>query len=229
MLLLGCWLQTAVGFGMAVVAAPVMVLIRPEWVPYTLVFTALPLCLINMWNQRAGLKPKAMLVPMVTRIPGTIIGAWLLIHMSTIWLQVAVSVSVLLAVLVSIRSVHFEATPNRLGIAGFIGGFMGTTTSIGGPPMALVMQHGLPLTVRANLSLYFAFSVTISIVSYAVAGVLSGEILLVSLSFLPCPLIGFAIGVRSRGYVDKGKFRHVLLGICTLAAVVTLTGALFRL
>jgi uncharacterized membrane protein YfcA len=163
---------------------------------------------------------------MVTRIPGTVIGAWLLIHMNTVWLQIAVSVSVLLAVLVSMRSVYFEATPKRLGWAGFVGGFMGTTTSIGGPPMALVMQHGQPLSVRANLSMYFAFSVLVSIISYAVAGILTREVLLVSLSFLPCPLLGFALGVRSRAFVERGKFRHVLLWICSLAALVTLAGAL---
>lgn len=95
--------------------------------------------------------------------------------------------------------------------------------------MALVMQHGHPVTVRANLSMYFAFSVLVSIISYAVAGILTREILLVSLSFLPCPLLGFALGVRSRAYVDKGKFRFVLLAICSLAAVITLTGAVIKL
>lgn len=225
-LLAGCWLQSAAGFGMAVVAAPVIVLIKPEWVPYILVITALPLCLINMWNQRSGLEPKTMIVPMITRLPGTVIGAWILVHINMFWLQIAVSASVLMAVLISIRSVHFEATPGRLGLAGFVGGFMGTTTSIGGPPMALVMQHGNPLTVRANLSLYFAFSVMISILSYAAAGLLTREIILVSLSFLPCSLLGFALGVRSRVYVDGGRFRSILLIICSLAAVVALTGAL---
>lgn len=229
MLFLGCWLQSAVGFGMAVVAAPVIVLIRPEWVPFVLVITALPLCLINTWNQREGLRPRVMIVPMLTRIPGTVIGTWILLHLNTVWLQIAVSVSVLLAVLVSVRSVHFETTPYRLGWAGAVGGFMGTTTSIGGPPMALVMQHGSPLSVRANLSLYFSFSVLTSIVAYAVAGMLDSHILLVSLSFLPCPLLGFALGVRSRAYVDKGKFRHALLGICSLSALVTLGGALLKM
>jgi len=228
-LFLGCWLQSAVGFGMAVVAAPVIVFMRPEWVPYVLVITALPLCLINAWDQRQGLQPRAMIVPMLTRIPGTVFGTWLLLYMSTLWLQIAVSLSVLLAVLVSSRSVQFDATPARLGWAGLVGGFLGTTTSIGGPPMALVMQHGNPLTVRANLSLYFAFSVLTSIIGYTVAGMLNGHILLVSLSFLPCPLLGFAIGVRSRAWVDKGKFRYALLGVCSVAAVLTLAGALAKM
>lgn len=229
MLFLGCWLQSAVGFGMAVVAAPVIVLVRPEWVPYVLVITALPLCLINMWHQREGLQPRAMLVPMLTRIPGTVTGVWLLLHLNTVRLQIAVSVCVLIAVLISARSVHFDATPGRLGWAGLAGGFMGTTTSIGGPPMALVMQHGHPLAVRANLSLYFSFSVMTSIIGYTAAGMLNGHLLLVSLSFLPCPVLGFALGARSRAYVDRNRFRHALLGICTVAAIVALAGALFKM
>ena len=229
MLFLGCWLQSAVGFGMAVVAAPVIVFLRPDWVPYVLVITALPLCLINAWDQRRGLQPRAMLVPMLTRIPGTVVGTWLLLHLSALWLQVAVSLCVLLAVLLSARSVHFEATPVRLGWAGLVGGLMGTTTSIGGPPMALVMQHGQPETVRANLSLYFAFSVLTSIIGYSVAGMLDRQLLLVSLSFLPCPLLGFALGARSRAWVDQGKFRLALLGVCGAAALLALAGAVMKL
>lgn len=211
---------------MAVVAAPVIVLARPEWVPYVLVMTALPLSLLNTWHQRAGLCVRDMIVPMVTRVPGTLIGAWILLHIDVFWLQIAVSASVLLAVLASVRSVHFEATPVRLGWAGLLGGFMGTTTSVGGPPMALVMQHGDPLSVRANLSLYFTFGVTLSLLSYGAAGLLDGEVLLAGLSFLPCALAGFVLGAHTRRYVDAGRFRAVLLWICGAAALIAMAGAI---
>jgi uncharacterized membrane protein YfcA len=225
---LGCWLQSAVGFGMAVVAAPVIVLVAPEWVPYVLVMTALPLSVINTWHQRAGLRGRDMIVPMVTRIPGTAIGAAILVYLNVMWLQVAVSLSVLLAVLISLRGIGFDATPARLGWAGAVSGFMGTTTSVGGPPMALVMQHGHPLTVRANLSLYFTFSTFISLVGYALAGLLNAKLLLYGLSFLPCALAGFVLGTYSRGYVDAGRFRQLLLWICAAAAIVSLGGAFFN-
>ena len=34
-----------------------------------------------------------------------------------------------------------EPTPTRMVVAGFFSGFFGTSSSIGGPPMALLLQH----------------------------------------------------------------------------------------
>ena len=226
-LLLGCWVQTALGFGMAVIAAPVIVVIEPRWVPVVLTFTALPLCAINAWNQRDALDIKSMIVPLLTRIPGTSLGAWLLLQLDNSGLRILVSACVLFAVAITLVSGRFTATPTHLGWAGFFSGITGTTTSIGGPPMALVMQHGDPRSVRANISLFFTYGCIVSIIGYGIAGILNVELLVDSLSFLPCTLIGVYYGIRLRGYVDGAKFRPLVLGLCTLAALVALVGAIY--
>lgn len=226
-LLLGCWLQTALGFGMAVVAAPVIVLIEPQWVPVVLTFTALPLCAINAWNQRDALEIRSMIVPLITRIPGTGLGAWLLLQLNITGLRILVSLCVLLAVVFTLFSGKFSATPTRLGWAGFLSGITGTTTSIGGPPMALVMQHGNPRAVRANISLFFTYGCIVSIIGYTIAGIMSIDLLIDSLSFLPCTLIGFYYGIRLRDYVDGDRFRPLILGLCSIAALVALIGAIY--
>ena len=38
--------------------------------------------------------------------------------------------------------------------AGFLSGFMGTSSSIGGPPMALVLQHEENDFIRANMAAF---------------------------------------------------------------------------
>ncbi|WP_020409404.1 sulfite exporter TauE/SafE family protein [Hahella ganghwensis] len=228
-LFLGCWIQTAAGFGMAVIAAPIMVLINPDWVPVTITVTALFLSIINTWNQRQHLEASRMLSPFIARLPGTAIGAWLLIQLNVAWLQVFVSACVISAVIISIKGTRFEATPTRLGIAGFVSGITGTTTSIGGPPMALIMQHDAPKTVRANLSLYFTYSCVVSLISYALTGLLTNELLWESLSFLPCALLGFYFGQHSRGFVDAGRFRPIMLWLCCISGIAALSGAIYRL
>ena len=225
-LLLGCWIQTALGFGMAVVAAPIIVLVNPVWVPVTLTIIALVLSLLNTWNQRASLRVKELINPFIFRIPGTIAGAWLLTQLSQTWLGSSVAACGLLAVAITYFGKQFDYTPKRLGVAAFVSGIMGTTTSIGGPPMALVMQHGNPSTVRANLSLYFTYSCTLSLFSYGYIGILSQEVILISLSFIPCCLIGFLSGIKMRPYVDAGRFRSLLLVLCSTAGVIALAGAL---
>lgn len=222
----GCLIQTALGFGMAVLAAPIIVVLRPQWVPVVLTVTALVLSLMNLWHLRRDVQIRTMLAPIMTRIPGTLIGAWILLHLPVQALQLLVALAVLLAVLVSALGRAFEATPVRLGLAGFVSGIMGTTTSIGGPPMALVMQHGQARTTRANLSLYFAYSCILSLLSYQATGLMSARLWLESLSFVPAALIGFALGRLCQNWVDD-RFRPLLLILCSISAGLALSGALF--
>ena len=221
----GCLVQTAAGFGLALVAAPVVVLLRPEWVPVVLTFSALVLSLLNAWNLRRAVQWRAMALPMITRIPGTVLGAWILTLLDATALQLLVAALVLLAVAISLFGKAFEATPMRLGIAGFASGITGTTTSIGGPPMALVMQHGAPDTVRANLSLYFTYSCALALASYWLIGRLDARLTLVSLSFMPGVVLGFALGRSARAWV-AARFRPVLLVLCSAAALVAIAGVL---
>ncbi|GGX74631.1 sulfite exporter TauE/SafE family protein [Saccharospirillum salsuginis] len=222
----GCFIQTALGFGMAVLAAPIIVIIRPEWVPVALTVTALSLSLMNSWHHKSDIDWRAMAAPMITRLPGTILGAWILTLLPVAALQILVAGCVFIAVLVTAFGRAFDATPTRLGIAGFFSGLMGTTTSIGGPPMALVMQHGLASATRANLSVYFTYSCILSLISYQLVGLLTPELWLQSLSFLPAALLGFFAGRLAHDWVDT-RFRPLLLVLCSISAVMALAGAVF--
>jgi len=228
-LLVGCWVQTALGFGMAVIAAPIIVIIAPEWVPVPLTAVALLLSILNTVNQRNHLEWRELIIPFITRIPGTLLGAWLLLQLDNTALQLFVSLCVLIAVYISWFGKQFEYSRKRLGTAAFFSGVMGTTTSIGGPPMALVMQHGQPATVRANLSLYFAYSCTISLISYSAIGKINSEILWISVSFIPVCIIGFVTGIRARAFVDAGRFRPLLLVLCGTSGCFALVAALAQL
>jgi len=226
-LLIGCWVQTALGFGMAVIAAPIIVILNPAWVPVALTLCALFLSILNTWNQRAHIEWKALTLPFLTRIPGTVAGAWLLLQLSTHALQLFVAICVILAVVISYYGKQFDYTPRRMGLAAFVSGIMGTTTSIGGPPMALVMQHGKPNNIRANLSMYFGYSCTISMISYAYIGLLDTQLILESLSFIPVCIIGFLLGVKARPYIDNNeRFRPLLLVLCSCAAAIAIMGVL---
>jgi uncharacterized membrane protein YfcA len=225
-LLAGCTIQTALGFGMAVIGAPILILVNPLWVPVPITLVALVLSIFNTWNQRQDLELEQLKLPFITRIPGTIFGAWLLSNLNVFWLQIFVSTCVLFAVAVSLLHKQFDYTPTRMGIAAFVSGIMGTTTSIGGPPMALVMQHGKSASVRANLSLFFAYSCSISMISYYMIGILNAELIWTSISFVPTAVLGFFAGVKLRPYVDAGRFRPLLLLLCGVAGLIALIGAL---
>lgn len=225
LLFLGCSVQTAIGFGMAVVAAPILVIIKPQWVPYVLTFTALFLSISNAWQQRQHILWTSLWSPMLTRIPGTVAGTWLLLIMPVLWLQLAVASMVIVTVIVSLWLKPFQPNTTNLGIAGFISGVTGTTTSIGGPPIALVLQHSAGATARANLSMYFVYSCILSIIGYLSTGLMSWQLFYTSLSFLPFAALGFLCGIKIQRFVDN-RFRPVLLGICTLSALMAIINAL---
>jgi uncharacterized membrane protein YfcA len=225
-LLVGSAVQTAIGFGLAVIAAPIIVLFKPEWVPATLTMVALVLSIQNTWNQRSGLEVKLIAPAMISRLPGTVIGAWILLIIPVQMLQVLVSSMVFVAIFVTLFAKPFKATKANLGIAGFVSGISGTTTSIGGPPMALVMQHGSSHTTRANLSLYFTFSCLTSLLSYKVVGLLDSTLWVAGLSFIPVAYVGFFIGKKLRRWVDD-RFRVILLSLCSVSAIIALYGAVF--
>lgn len=222
---LGCAVQTALGFGLALIAAPLLVSWRPEWVPAVVTCAALMLSVINAVTLRAAIEWRRMLLPMLTRIPGTLLGAWLLSMLDARALQILVAATVLLGVGVSLAGRAFEATPLRLGLAGLASGFTGTTTSIGGPPMALVLQHGRAETIRANLSLYFTYSCVLSLASYRLIGRFDDALVVAGLGLLPGVLGGYALGRLGRRWADA-RFRPLLLALCTASAAVALFGAL---
>jgi len=226
-LFVGAWVQTSVGFGLAVVSAPIIVVVSPLWVPIVLTMSALWLSAVNTWDQRRHLNAKAMAVPMITRLPGTVIGVWLLTQMSITALQIIVSSMVLLAVIVTYWAPHYPANRLNLGIAGAISGLTGAATAIGGTPMAIVMQHGDPRETRANLSLYFTYSCIVSLIGYYWAGLLHLELLVESMSFAPIILIGYFIGVKTRYLIDAKRFRSILMFLCLIAGVSALIGALW--
>lgn len=228
LLIVGCVVQTALGFGFALLAAPVAVLLRPEWMPVLLTVVGLVLSSLNLWNLRTRVRWRTMVWPLLARVPGTVVGAWVLTEVSTGVLQLMIAGMVLVAVLMSRFGKTFEATPLRLGLAGFASGVAGTTTAIGGPPMVIVMQHGAPDTVRANLAGFFAVSSVFSLVSYVAIGRLDATMAWVSLTFVPVVLAGFWLG-RPLGRRIGDRFRPLVLAVCVVSALIALGGALIRL
>lgn len=227
--MLGSWLQTLLGFGVAMVAAPIIAIIAPQWVPIILTFSALLLSATNSIQLRAHVETQSLIMPLLARTPASLAAAWLLTTMSVISLQIAVSLCVILAALVTAFAPKYEATPLRLAVASMISGFMGTTTSIGGPPMALVMLHGEPQTVRANLNAYFTISCAVSLACYGFFGLLNMPLLYISLSFIPLIGLGYWLGLKTRGKLKPENFRHYIIVFCGIAGLISLLSVLSNL
>lgn len=215
----GALVQSAVGFGLAIVAAPLLFLIEPKLVPGPVLALALVLSAMNLWKSRAALAFAELGSAIVGRLPGMALAAWVLMQAPGRVLSLLVGASVLVAVAISLTPVRIMPTPKRLFAAGIVSGFMGTTTSIGGPPMALIYQHAEGERIRANLSAYFVVSCVMSLITLALIGCFGTAELTVSLWLLPATFAGFICGRYAIPWLGPGSVRPALLGLCTLAAL----------
>jgi uncharacterized protein len=222
----GAFVQTATGFGLAVIAAPVLFFVNPDYVPAPVTVCALALSLINTWVFREGVSLKGLQAAVVGRIPGSFAGAGLLLWMDKNSLALWIGLSVLFAVGVSLTSLRWHPTNNRMMAAGFLSGFMGTSTSIGGPPMALLWQHQDLALIRANLAAFFVVSCVISLVILAPVGHFGWHHVQLSLPLLPATFAGFWIARKTMHRLSARSIRAASLALCAGSGLYAVIAAL---
>jgi uncharacterized membrane protein YfcA len=161
------------------------------------------------------------------RVPGTVLGSVAIALVSTRSLAIGLAAVVLSAVGISLVARRFVPTPRALVTAGFASGFMGTTTSIGGPPMALVYQHSDGPTMRSTLATYFSIGATLSLVGIGLAGKLGRHEVALGLALLPGVLAGFLLSRPLTAVIDRRGVRGIVLIASAASAVALLVEELW--
>ena len=222
----GSCLQASVGFGLALVAAPILLLVDAAFVPAPLILNAGVLTALVLHRERRSLE----LGPVRWAVLGNVFGSaaaaaaltaldaqgFTLLFGILVWCGVGFS-----AVGISLRLNRRNATA-----AGVVSGFMATTSSIGGPPMALLYQKQPGPAFRGNLAAYFLCSTSIALMSLALVGRLGWRELDFAALLLPGLLVGFAISARTAGLLDGRALRPVVLGLSALSGSIVVVRAL---
>jgi uncharacterized membrane protein YfcA len=218
----GALVQGAVGYGMALVAAPLLVLIEPTLVPVPLIlltFGHAVLAAVRDWRHAdwAGIG-----WAMLGRLPGTGLGVLAVVALSQRVFAVLVSLAVLACVLLSLLSWRPRPRPGALLLAGLVSGAGGTAASIGGPPIALLYQDAAGPRVRGTISGYFVLSSVISLAALAAAGQVTGESLVTAAVLAPFLLAGFILSSPARRLLDNGWTRRSVLTVAAISAALLL-------
>jgi uncharacterized membrane protein YfcA len=222
----GAAVQGAVGFGMALLAAPLLVLVRPELVPGPLLINGLALTLLVARRERDSIDLRGVKWALVGRIPGVALGALALASVSTQQMSLLVGLSVLAGVASGASRLRVAPTPGILLGAGLLSGIFGTVASIGGPPLALVYQHAPGPRLRGTLAGYFMVGALMSLAALISIGRYGADELTWTLLLLPGTVLGFACSSRFTGWVDAGRTRRAVLGITTAAGVAAVLRSL---
>ncbi|GAB7220180.1 sulfite exporter TauE/SafE family protein [Vibrio comitans] len=217
LIFVGAFVQTAIGFGLAIVAAPLLFQISIDYVPAPICLVALVVSLINAFKYRSNISIGGLKLALYGRIPGSLVGGGILLYVSASMLSLGLGLFVLLAVLVSALPFRLEPTPKRMFVAGFMSGFMGTSSSIGGPPMALLLQHQDANNLRGNLSAFFVFSSILSLIVLMGMGLFTMKHFWLTVPLIPASMLGYWVAMRSVDYLSKEWMRRISLVLCLVS------------
>jgi uncharacterized protein len=221
----GACLQGAVGFGLSLLAVPILVLVDPTLVPVPLIVASLALNLGISYRNRGGVDGRVWWA-LLGSVPGTVLGAYAIATIPQGPLAISFGVLVLAAVAVSVCGLRVAPTTANLLAAGAISGFTGTASSIGGPPLALVYQRAHGLTLRGTMALYFLVGSVLSLVALALLGRLGGHELAESAELVPFMLAGLAGSRPAARVLDRGRTRQAVLVVSALSAIALIANQL---
>lgn len=221
---LGAALQSLSGIGIAVIAAPVLVLIDPAFLPAPILSLGCTLCLLNTVRYRQTLQFGNTRLALYGRLPGVLLGIILLTLLSQQILMVGFALLIILSVTLTYRHIKLHQTPRNLIIAGFFSGVMGTSTSVGGPPIALIYQNSKPEQARAELGLYFLIGTLMSLSALFWSDNVTAKQVQLTLQMMPGIALGFLLSIA----LDQRFKASYLKPVITLLSLGSSIAILWR-
>ena len=219
---LGATVQGSIGFGLNLVAVPVVALVEPDALPTMLIALALPLTIVMVLREHRHIDRVGLAWTLVGRAPGTALGVWIVTVVSAESLAVIIGATVLLAAVTSVVSPPIPVNRDTALGAGFASGLFGTATSIGGPPLALVYQHHKGAVLRSTLASAFMAGIAFSLAGLAIGGQVAGWQLLAALALVPGLAVGLWLSAPVARVVDVRWLRPAVLVFAALTGVLAI-------
>lgn len=219
---LGATIQGAVGYGMALVASPILLLIDPGLIPGPLTIAASLLVVLVILRDKQALDIFGLKWSILGMLFGLGLGAYVLSNFSGRSYITLFGGLILLAVIMSVIGIRFPPRKPILLGAGFLAGLMGILTTTSGPPIALVYQDESGVKLRATISGFFVVGIIFTVLTLLSIGKLGLQEVNLSLFLMPGILAGFWLSSRIVKWVDRGFTRPAVLAIAAMSALTIL-------
>lgn len=215
------------GFGAALIFVPLgSAAVGPKLaVPVLLLVdavTSLPL-LPNAWRIGGRREVWVMAAGAFVGVP---LGTYVLSQADPLvlrWAIVGLVVALLLLVMSGWRYRGQPSPPLTVGV-GALSGFLSGAAQVGGPPVVVYWLGGARThhQVRANIFLYFAVSTVLTFIAYLAGGLLTREVLMLSILTAPSYGVGLWLGSKLFGKANETTFRNACFALIALAALLGL-------
>lgn len=151
-------------------------------------------------------------------------GIWLLTRAEPDAIRWAIVVVVVLLLALLVSGWRYRGRPKAplTVLVGAVSGAFSGAAQIGGPPVVAYWLGGTtpPLTVRANIVLYFAATSILSVTGYLAGGLITLQVLALAVIAAPTYALGVWIGGRMFRLADERTFRRICYAMIAVAAVI---------
>lgn len=219
-------IQGSTGFGFNMLSAPLLAIIDPDFVPGAIIIMSTLVCIGGAMQERRFIDWGDLRYALSGRLIAAILAAFAIGLMTPRAFSLVFGLAVLLGVALNLAGLRFATTPRNLFGAGLVSGFMGTLTSIGAPPMAMVYQEADPARMRATLNAFFVVGGVISLLALWMGGLFGTRDVVLAAALLPFALAGLLLSGWGRRLVHKGHVKRIVLTVSVMSAAVLLWRAL---
>ncbi len=218
----GATVQGSIGFGLNVIAAPVLTLVDTKLVPGPALASAFVLTVLLALRERGGIDRRGFGWLFIGRLPATAVAAIAISLLPERGVAFTISAIVLIAVVLSLVGWRLRRTPSTFMAIGAASGIMGTLSSVGGPPLAILYQDARGQELRGTLSAIFVFGSIVSVVALMLVGRFGVAELQASAAMVPGVLVGYAASRWTAPIVDRRALRPAVLAFSALAAIAAI-------
>lgn len=222
--------QSIVGFGYALLAAPLLTLIMgPKEMVVFLLFSGLYLRFYMFYRVHKEVVMADIKYLILGNILGIIPGIYILKVINVPMFKLFIGVVLLISVLLinfqfkwKSKSLTFDGL-----LFGFFSGFLGSSTSVSGPPIVLYMLNTFEdkAKIRTTMITFFTFGTIITLLGLFIAGTFKPSAALgLPIYSIPFVMLAAKIGERIFYHMNQKVFRRLVILLILISSLALLYG-----
>ena len=221
--LIGSLIQRLSGQGLGMIAAPVMAIFAPSFLPAAILILGLFVGLTSSAFDPKAIRWSELPAGFAGRVIGAVIAVSIAARVSDPdTLALIVALVIYTGITLSLIGVRVPIRPATLFPAGILGGIMGTLTAVGAAPMALLYQYEPQRRSAAMQNVYFFWGMVVSIPALWFAGLMEARHFALAALLVPPAALSLWLAQRLAGRVERARVRPWALGLAGTAATMLL-------
>jgi len=227
-------IQGCMGFGLAMVVAPPLLLMMPAAVAVPTMAVA---SLLNTgtaaWTLRRHMRTHIVLPLAFGSLLGLPLGIYLLKSLDGPVFKIGVGALMVTLAGLMLSGWRWQLREPRRALVpvGFVSGFLGGSISISGPPIVLFLSNlGVSRDeFRGNSLGYFTLHGIMALTGFAIAGLLTREVGWRAAGLIPAVFLGTQIGLWLATRLHHAVFQRVTLAAVTLMGLILIARNVYAL